>query len=125
MNSTAMTRMSEYNKTWCHSLIDTDFRIPETCDSCPQSVHTINKLTIATSVVGALSIPCCLTVVAAILANGLDRTAFRNRVILAMMLANAVYVTCLDFVSVVLVNRDVGNFVLGRLLLALFLFFVC
>ena len=95
MNATAMAEMSDYNKTWCRNLIDLDFRIAQTCEPCPESVNTINKLTIATSVVGALSIPCCLTVVAAILANGLDRNTFRNRVILAMMLANAVYVTLL------------------------------
>lgn len=61
------------------------------CASCPSSVHTVNAIVLATSIVGGVSVVVCLMVVVAIIAHGHDRVSMRDRIIVGMMIANAVY----------------------------------
>lgn len=65
--------------------------IPTQCASCPSSVNTINKLTIAIQVIGSVSLVVCLGVIIALLAYSRDLGGIRDRVILGLMTANAVY----------------------------------
>jgi len=56
-------------------------------------VHTINAVVFATAVVGGVSVLVCLAVVATIVAHGHDRVSARARIIVGLMMANAVYST--------------------------------
>jgi hypothetical protein len=63
------------------------------CQPCSNSVHTINVVVFATAMVGAASAAACLVVVATIVAHGRENRAMRDRIIVGLMLANAVYST--------------------------------
>ena len=63
-----------------------------TCQPCPSSVDEINYIVIATAAVGGASTLICLSIVATIVAHGHDRVSMRDRIIVGLMLANAVYV---------------------------------
>jgi hypothetical protein len=58
--------------------------------SCAESVALINRLVVATSVVGAVSVAACLVVVLAIVAYSKDVYSLRDRIVVGLMIANAV-----------------------------------
>jgi hypothetical protein len=63
------------------------------CEPCPLSVHTINIVVFATATVGAASAALCIAVAMTVLANGRDRVSMRDRIVVGLMVANAVYST--------------------------------
>jgi hypothetical protein len=70
-----------------------DFHIESACQPCRSSVHTINAVTYATAAVGGVSTATCVAVATTIVAHGRDRVCMRDRIIVGLMLANAVYST--------------------------------
>jgi len=62
------------------------------CNPCPESVNDINLIVLVTSVVGGVSTFVCLAVIATIFAHGVDQESLRDRIIVGLMLANAVCV---------------------------------
>jgi serine/threonine protein kinase len=63
------------------------------CDPCPASVHTINRIVFVTVFIGGASAAICVWVIATIVAHGRDRASMRDRIVVGLMLANAVYST--------------------------------
>jgi len=63
------------------------------CQPCPALVHTINLIVVATTVVGVASAATCIAVATTIVAHGHDRVSMRDRILLGLMMANAVYST--------------------------------
>jgi hypothetical protein len=49
-----------------------------------------NDIVLATQVVGVVSVILCIAVVTVILAHGCDQTSMRDRIVIGLMLANAV-----------------------------------
>ena len=86
------------NKTACHTIVQSAFaEYFLVCQACPLSVHGINRAVVAAAGVGGLSFVACCCVVVVIIAHGHDRVsgrAARDRVVLALTIANAVC-TCL------------------------------
>jgi hypothetical protein len=78
--------------TFCSELSQ-QFSLDAFCQPCPASVHTINSVVFATATVGGASAAACLSVAATIVAHGRDRVSMRDRVVVGLMLANAVYST--------------------------------
>jgi hypothetical protein len=62
------------------------------CQPCPASVHTINVVVFATAAVGGASAVACLAVATTVVAHRRDR-AMRDRIVIGLMLTNAVYST--------------------------------
>jgi hypothetical protein len=88
----ACINMSALNSSpvpYCAALTQA-FSIDAACQNCPSSVHTINAVVDATAAVGGISAAACITVVTTILAHGRDR-AMRDRIVVGLMLANALY----------------------------------
>jgi hypothetical protein len=56
-------------------------------------VHTINVIVFATAAVGGASAASCFAVAATIVAHGHDRVSMRDRIVVGLMMANAVYST--------------------------------
>jgi hypothetical protein len=56
-------------------------------------VHTINTVVFATATVGWASAAVCLVIVSTIVAHGHDRVSMRDRIVVGLMMANAVYST--------------------------------
>jgi hypothetical protein len=77
---------------WCDRLSQ-EFSYGTACQPCPASVHTINAVVLATEIVGGVSATACIAVVTTIVAHGRDRVSMRDRIIVGLMLANAVYST--------------------------------
>ena len=78
--------------TFCSELMQ-EYSIDSKCQSCPTSVHTINAVVFATSMVGGVSAVACLAVAATIVAHRRDRVSMRDRIVVGLMMANAVYST--------------------------------
>ena len=74
----------------CENLIHS-YGLNSLCRSCPDSVHLINHIVLATSVVGGVSAGMCILVVLTILAHRRDLVSMRDRIIVGLMMANAVY----------------------------------
>jgi hypothetical protein len=74
----------------CQPLL-AEYGITEQCAPCPASLTRLNNMVIATAVVGGLSLALCLTVVVLIVAYSKDQYSLRNRILLNLMVANAVY----------------------------------
>jgi len=56
-------------------------------------VHTINLVVLATATVGGVSAAVCIAVAATIVAHGRDRVSMRDRIVVGLMMINAVYST--------------------------------
>jgi len=69
------------------------FSLDIICQSCSISVHTINSVVYATAMVGGASAVACIAIAATIVAHGRDRDSMRDRIVVGLMLANAVYST--------------------------------
>jgi hypothetical protein len=78
--------------TSCSQLLQ-QFSYDTACQPCPAAVHTINAVVIATAAVGGTSAAACIAVVATIVAHGRDRVSMRDRIVVGLMMANAVYST--------------------------------
>ena len=91
------------------------YNIPAACTSCPDSVNEINVIVYATAVIGAASAVACLVVVATIVGHGRDRVSMRDRIIIGLMLANAVYSSA-NAIPLNALNGDVLH--CGRLLMS-------
>eukprot|EP00035_Acanthoeca_spectabilis_P028292 m.469958 g.469958 ORF g.469958 m.469958 type:complete len:813 (+) comp29261_c0_seq1:117-2555(+) len=61
------------------------------CSGCPDVIAVINRAVIATAVVGGVSLVLCLAIVCAIFAEGRDRFSIQGRIIVGLMVANAIY----------------------------------
>ena len=71
-----------------------DFDLVNSCKpSCSNLVETINAVVLATAVVGGVSATICITVAFTILAHGRDLVSMRDRIVIGLMLTNAVYST--------------------------------
>ena len=68
------------------------------CAPCPDVVYEINRIVFATLVVGALSIVGCALVIIQIVAYSRDLHSMRDRIVIGLMLANAL-VSLLFFVN--------------------------
>lgn len=75
------------------SLLLPQFSIDIVCQPCPNSVHTITVLVLITTVIGGASAIVCVAVVATIVAHGRDRASMWHRIVVGLMLSNAVYST--------------------------------
>ena len=78
--------------TLCSSLSQS-YSFGTACQPCPASVHTINIVVFATAAVGMASAAVCIAVTATIVAHGRDRVSMRDRIVVGLMMANAVYST--------------------------------
>lgn len=78
------------NGTSCASLF-TIYKVSKECRPCPASIATVNNIVLATTAVGGFSCAVCLWVAATIIAHGRHRRATRDRIVLGLMLSNAVY----------------------------------
>lgn len=67
------------------------YNIASACVTCPETISLINKVIYGQSAVGAVSVVACLTVTVLIVAHGRDRVSMRVRIILGLVLTNAVY----------------------------------
>ena len=63
------------------------------CQECPTSVHIINAVVFATATVGGASAAACVAVATTIVAHGRDRASMRDRILVGLMIANAIYST--------------------------------
>jgi hypothetical protein len=63
------------------------------CQPCPSSVSDINAIVLATAVIGGVSAAACIAVAATIVAQGRDFVSMRARIVIGLMLSNAVYST--------------------------------
>eukprot|EP00035_Acanthoeca_spectabilis_P019390 m.421885 g.421885 ORF g.421885 m.421885 type:complete len:481 (+) comp16850_c0_seq5:940-2382(+) len=61
------------------------------CQPCPRDVKNFNQIVIATSLIGGLSVVACLLVGLLIIAYGRDLVSMQDRIILGLVLANAVF----------------------------------
>jgi hypothetical protein len=64
--------------------------VTSSCTACPPEVFMTNDIVLATQVVGVVSVILCIAVVTVILAHGRDQTSMRDRIVIGLMLANAV-----------------------------------
>jgi hypothetical protein len=69
------------------------YNVVQACAPCPASVHNINSIVVATAIVGGASAVACLAVAATIVAHERDRVSMRDRIVVGLMMANAVYST--------------------------------
>jgi hypothetical protein len=67
------------------------YGVHDSCAPCSSTVTTINYIVLATSTVGAASVLACCAVIVVILAQGSNSESIRDRLIIGMMSANAVY----------------------------------
>ena len=67
------------------------YGIGDSCAPCASTVTTIDYIVLATSTVGAASVMACCAVIVVILAQGRNTESIRDRLIVGMMSANAVY----------------------------------
>ena len=87
------------------------------CESCPHSVYVVNDIVYATGVVGAASATVCLAVAVTIVARGRDCISMRDRIVLGLMLINAVYSTAN---TLPLNELQTGAITCGRLAMPLY-----
>ena len=73
------------------SQLSQHYSLDSLCHPCPTSVHTINAIVFATAAVGGASAVACLAVTTTIVAHGRDRVSMRDRILIGLMLTNAVY----------------------------------
>jgi hypothetical protein len=71
-------------------LSTSEYGIDAACLPCSETVLIVNRLVIATAVVGGLSVAACLRVIVAIVAHGRDLVSMRDRILIGLMAANAV-----------------------------------
>eukprot|EP00035_Acanthoeca_spectabilis_P015826 m.317844 g.317844 ORF g.317844 m.317844 type:complete len:1135 (+) comp16442_c0_seq2:26-3430(+) len=72
---------------------------------CEETLTEVNRLVWITTTIGGISVFACLLVAAAIVAYGHDRVALRDRIVIKLALANAVYSSA-NVVPMNLVSTD-------------------
>jgi hypothetical protein len=76
--------------TQCAQLLQL-YSLDTECQLCPASVHTVNRIVFATAMVGGASAAACIWVATTIVAHGHDRVSMRDRVVVGLMITNALY----------------------------------
>jgi hypothetical protein len=76
----------------CDALLNaTGYGVTTACAACPPVVHTINHIVQVTSFIGGVSVLSCLTAITVIVVHGRQRVSMRARIIIGLMIANAIY----------------------------------
>jgi hypothetical protein len=92
----------------CQAVLnESGFGVTSSCRECSAEIHLINTIVLATAIVGGISAGACLAVVAFMLIRGLHRESMRDRIVMGLMLANAVFSTA----NAIPVGRLKSNFV--------------
>jgi hypothetical protein len=81
---------SQQNDPSCELLLATN-DVNNACTPCSNSVYENNRIVLATSVVGGMSILPCIVVILVIIAYGKDIMYLRSRIIIGLMMSNIVY----------------------------------
>jgi hypothetical protein len=81
---------SQQNDPSCEALLATNL-IFKACQHCSDSVYAYNRIVLATSIAGGVSILPCIVVILVILAYGKDIMYLRSRIIIGLMISNIVY----------------------------------
>lgn len=77
---------------FCTGLLNaTGSGVTPNCHTCSSQLNTINRIVLITSVVGGISVVACVLVILLIVAHGRDRISMQARVILGLMVSNAMY----------------------------------
>lgn len=95
----------------CNSLMGS-FEVTVTCQPCPTELITGNTVSLVTAGIGAVSTLLCVEVVASIVANRRDLTSLRDRIIIGLLMSNAIFSSS-NAVPVYLV--DVSSLSCGQL----------
>lgn len=83
---------SERSNSSCENILSQGpYTIASACSPCSDSVFVNNRIVLATSIVGGLSILPCIGVILIIVAYGKDLLFIRARIIIGLMLSNIVY----------------------------------
>jgi hypothetical protein len=61
------------------------------CTKCSSTVFLINKVVLATSIVGGVSVVACSWIILSLVAYGRDLVSLRDRLIIGLMVSNCVY----------------------------------
>ena len=78
--------------TICSSLLQ-GYSFATVCQPCPESVHTITVIVFITAIIGGASAVVCVAVAATIVAHGHLCVSMWHRIVVGLMLSNAVYST--------------------------------
>eukprot|EP00035_Acanthoeca_spectabilis_P012687 m.229977 g.229977 ORF g.229977 m.229977 type:complete len:536 (+) comp15685_c0_seq11:6726-8333(+) len=89
--------------------------IASTCSGCPSSVSTINRIVLATTAVGSISVAACVLVILIIVAYSKDVHSMPDRIIIGMMATNAIY-SLANAVPLNYLHTDLSN--CGKLVLS-------
>eukprot|EP00035_Acanthoeca_spectabilis_P002220 m.86004 g.86004 ORF g.86004 m.86004 type:complete len:786 (+) comp11433_c0_seq1:411-2768(+) len=95
-----MNQSGIYSQAVCDAVLQR-YDVKASCAPCPESVFAINRIVLATSIVGGVSMVGCLTVMLVIVAYSKDRAAVRERSMLSLFLFNMVYSSA----NIIPVNR--------------------
>ena len=88
----AALQMTERSNSSCENILSQGpYTIASACSPCSDSVFVNNRIVLATSIVGGLSILPCIGVILIIVAYGKDLLFIRARIIIGLMLSNIVY----------------------------------
>lgn len=63
----------------------------ELCKPCSPTVTLVNRVVLATSIVGGISAAACIVVIALLLGSGAHRRSMRDRIVIGLMMANVAY----------------------------------
>jgi hypothetical protein len=81
---------SQQNDPSCEPLLNA-YNVLDACLPCSTSVYESNRIVLATSIVGGVSILPCIVVILGIIAYGKDLMYIRSRIIMGLMISNIVY----------------------------------
>lgn len=68
-----------------------NFGVVETCQPCPATISVVNRVVWATAAVGGISAVLCVGVAVTIVAHGRTAVSMRDRVVVGILLTNAIY----------------------------------
>ena len=81
-----------FQAAFCSHVLQ-QYSIDSACQPCPDSVHTITVIVLITTAVGGASAIACTAVAVTIVAHGYSRVSMWHRIVVGLMLSNAVYST--------------------------------
>lgn len=94
---------------------DISHTLSTVCAPCPALFHTVNAVTIATAVVGAISVVACIVVLITLFAYRHDVDSLAHRVLIGLFCANFVYSTA-NMIPMNLIETDIAR--CGQLVLS-------
>jgi hypothetical protein len=97
----------QQNDPSCEKMLATNF-IFKACQPCSNSVYENNRIVLATSITGSVSILPCIVVILVILAYGKDIMYIRSRIIIGLMISNIVY-SIANAIPVAMLQTSVNN----------------